>query len=196
MDAEPGTRRLPHGEYVTISPDGIGPEAMYVAVRSDHRNLVLHAMLPAERPLQVGELVQCTSDRGRWTARVRAVGDGVLELTVPRWLDRSAQRRHLRVQVEQQVWLHFNRETVAGRLLDLSLGGAAVVLERDGDVAPGLAIRCAAPPGDLWAAVTSVRSHEHPLLLVLGLSWKQLGDTGSIWIAREVGTAGRRPPRP
>jgi hypothetical protein len=79
---------------------------------------------------------------------------------------------------------------VAGRLLDLSLGGAAVLFEHSEVVAPGGSVRCSLPPGDVRATVSSVRAHEHPLLLVAGLSWTNLDDAGVTWISRQVSAPG------
>jgi hypothetical protein len=182
--------RLPRGEYVTVSADGVDPGAVYIGVRAADRRLVLHAMLPSEHPRRVGELVQCTSAAGRWTARVLIAGDGVLELQVPRWLNRSAQRRSVRVPSELAVWVQLDGEKVAGRLIDLSPGGGAVLLERGTVVAAGVAVRCCLPPGELPAVVRSVRGHEHPLLSVAGLSWMTLDAACSSWVAAHVASGG------
>ena len=177
------TTQTPRGDYVTVSSQGVGPDVVYVGVGSGHRSLTLYAMLPADRSPSVGDWVQCTNAVGRWTARVQAAGDGRLELQVPRWLNRSAQRRSIRVPTQQPVWLYLDEERVAGRLLDLSSGGAAVLFEHSEVVAPGGTVRCRLPLGDLRATVTSVRAHEHALLLVAGLSWMDLSDPGFAWVS-------------
>jgi PilZ domain len=177
------------GEYVTIALDGTDHGDVYVGRRQDDRTYVLHPMLPSQHPPRAGQTVKCVSVAGHWTTTVRSAKDGVLEVQVPSWVTRPAPRRAVRVPMEHALWLHVGDRQVAGRLRDLSQGGAAVLLERHVHLAPGIALRATLPPGDLPATVRSIRAHEHPLLDVAGLSWGTLDAACRSWVAAQVGAA-------
>jgi hypothetical protein len=193
MAARRAADRSPLGQYVTVSGDEHQRGAVYVGVRhDDDRTIRLHPVLPSDQVWRVGQPVWCTSVAGRWTSTVRAVDVGVLQLQVPEWLNRATQRRTVRVRLEHAVWLHLGEVRLAGRLRDLSLGGAAVLLERRDDLTPGREVRVTLPAGDTRATIRSARTHEHPLLRVVGISWSHLDGACSSWIGKAVAEQGRR----
>ncbi len=182
----------PLGQYVTVSRDDNDGGTVYVGVPHDDRTIRMHPVLPSDQSWRVGQPVWCTSVAGRWTSTIRAVDDGILQLQVPEWVKRAAQRRTARVRLEHPVWLHLDGDRLAGRLRDLSLGGAAVLLERRDGLTPGRNVRVTLPVGDTEATIRSARAHKHPLLRVLGISWTHLDRGCSTWVGTTVAEEARR----
>ncbi|GAB3591734.1 hypothetical protein GCM10027446_10610 [Angustibacter peucedani] len=136
----------------------------------------------------VGEQVHCWSDEaGGWTTTVREVRDGQLVLDRPAWLVRQQTRRSPRVEAAVAVRVQVRDQDVAGRLVDVSAEGAALLIE--GTLAPmaGAEVQIALPRGDrVRAVVRSRRTHAHRLLRVVGLQWLDVDQRARDWLDREL----------
>lgn len=131
---------------------------------------------PESVPRQ-GAVLRCRSSAGYWDARVRQVeGDQVL-LDLPAWTRRPNPRAAVRVPVDHlPVVLHVGGHAWAARLLDVSVGGAAAVIERDRSVRPGTRVQLNWDRTGGTAVVVNRRDHAHKLLHVIGLQFDQLDD--------------------
>jgi hypothetical protein len=163
----------------------------YVAVSQDARSLVLHLSQRSEIQPRLNERVTCVSVAGTWTTTVLACRDGAIELVVPDWLSRDAPRRWRRALVDHSISLSSNGEEWAGRLQDVSAGGAAVMVERRAAPREGDSVDVVLPVGVSRAVVCSVRPHAHPLLVVVGLSWRRLDPEAQSWIGAEMAASKR-----
>jgi hypothetical protein len=188
------------GRYVTVSPDASAEGDVYCLVEADHDALVLRAAGRRKQVPQAGTAVQCLSLAGRWQAVVKRVDGDVISLRLPEWAGRAAQRRHRRVPCEAAVQVRFGADQAAGRLLDISLGGTAMLLEPLDGLRPGAEVSIRLPSGEVPAQVTTVRAHAHPGLRVVGLAWRQLGPETAAWVGRQVAEGAsalrRRPGEP
>lgn len=173
------------GRFVTITfrdaPRGL-PFALAGEAPGSIRLDPLHAR--GQLPF-VGERVHCRSTVGEWTTTVLSTSDGVLVLAAPRWLARAARRRGRRVTLDAPVTVDAAGEQWAGRLRDLSMKGAAVLVERGARVRPGDTVRIDVEGGTIQATVRSVRPHQR-LLVVLGVSFDRLEATALRWVAATV----------
>lgn len=179
------------GRFVTVSfkaaPSGLGFELVEHAGSSLRlKPLYSRGALPFE-----GERVECRSSAGQWTTTVRSTRDGLLELAPPRWLERPAQRRWRRVPVDHAVAVHLGERTWAARLQDVSMKGAAVLLERSAGVRPGDALTIDVPGGSIQATIRSVRHHSQRLLVVAGVAYDRLEPAALRFVAAAV--SGRPP---
>lgn len=192
LDAHGQPERPSIGRHVTVAFDGAPDGEAYVAVRQDDRSLVLHPVRQSGTHPRLGERVRCSSVAGEWATTVSSCRDGELELSLPRWLSRGVQRRWRRVLVACPVRVQIAGGEWAGRLQDVSVGGAAVMLERAADLRPGAAVSLALAGGTATATVRSVRAHAHPLLVVAGVSWNRLDPSAREWLVAEVAARSRR----
>lgn len=178
------------GRFVTVhfeaAPAGIGFEL----VEQSGSSLVLRPLFSrGARPFQ-GERVECRSSAGTWATIVRSTGDGMVEIAPPRWLSRPAQRRWRRVPVDRAVAVHLGERTWAARLQDVSMKGAAVLLERAAGIRKGDALTIDVPGGSIQATVRSVRHHAQRLLVVAGVAYDRLDPAALRFVAASVaGTA-------
>jgi hypothetical protein len=188
------------GRYVTVSPDASAEGDVYCLVEADHDELVLRAPGRRKQVPQVGATVQCLSLAGRWQAVVKRVDGEGISLRLPEWAGRAARRRHRRVPCEAAVQVQFGADQAAGRLMDISLGGTAMLLEPLDGLRPGAEVAVRLPSGEVPAQVTTVRAHAHPGLRVVGFAWRQLSPETAAWVGRQVaeGAAAlrRRPGQP
>jgi len=130
--------------------------------------------------------VHLFSDAGQWSTRVRAVTPTTVVLERPAWLARRQERQSVRVSTSAQVTLLGSAGQVAGRIDDLSVTGAAIVLEAQ--VAPPVGSRVTfnLPVGPCQGVVGSRRPHTHPLLRVVGTQWTDSDAHVRSWLQREV----------
>ena len=188
------------GRYVTVSSDASAEGDVYCLVEAKDEALVLRAAgRPRQRP-RAGTAVQCLSVAGRWQALVKRVDGDVISLRLPDWAGRAAQRRHRRVPCEAAVQVQLAADRAAGRLIDISLGGTAMLLEPLDGLRAGVEVNIQLPCGEVPAQVTTVRPHAHPGLRVVGFAWRHLGPDAATWVGRQVaqGAAAlrRRPGEP
>jgi hypothetical protein len=134
----------------------------------------------------VGEVVHLFSEAGQWSTRVRAVTPGALVLERPAWLARRQERQAVRVTASAQVTLLASGAPVAGRIDDLSVTGAAIVIEAQLAPPVGSRLTFRLPVGSCEGVVRSRRPHQHPLLRVLGAQWTSSGTEVRTWLEREV----------
>jgi PilZ domain-containing protein len=174
------------GRYVTVSPDASAEGDVYCLVEANHEALVLKAAGRRKQSPRAGTAVQCLSVAGRWQAVVKRVDGDVISLRLPDWAGRAAQRRHRRVPCEAAVQVQFGADRAAGRLMDISLGGTAMLLEPLDGLRPGVEVSIRLPSGDVPAQVTTVRAHAHPGLRVVGLAWRHLTPDAAAWVGRQV----------
>ena len=174
------------GRYVTVSPDASAEGDVYCLVEANHEALVLKAAGRPKQSPQAGTAVQCLSVAGRWQAVVKKVEGDVISLRLPDWAGRATQRRHRRVPCEAAVQVQFGTDRAAGRLMDISLGGTAMLLEPLDGLRAGVDVSIRLPSGDVPAQVTTVRAHAHPGLRVVGLAWRHLTPDAAAWVGRQV----------
>ena len=188
------------GRYVTVSPDASSEGDVYCLVEARGEALVLRAAGRPRQSPRAGTAVQCLSVAGRWQAVVNRVDGDVISLRLPDWAGRAARRRHRRVPCEAAVQVSLGGDRAAGRLMDISLGGTAVLLEPLDGLRAGVEVTVRLPSGDVPAQVTTVRAHAHPGLRVVGLAWRHLPADAAAWVGRQVaqGAAAlrRRPGEP
>jgi hypothetical protein len=136
----------------------------------------------------VGDEVHCWSDEaGQWSTRVREVRPGQLLLDRPAWLVRQQTRRSVRVESSVQVHVLVREQEVAGRLVDVSAEGAAMLVESSLAPATGAELSVQLPRGDqARAVVRSRRPHGHRLLRVVGLQWVQVDERARAWLDAEL----------
>jgi len=134
----------------------------------------------------VGEVVHLFSEAGQWSTRVRALSPTALVLEKPAWLSRRQERQAVRVSTSTRVTLLASGAEVAGRIDDLSVTGAAIVVE--GQLAPpvGSQLTFRLPAGACHGVVRSRRPHAHPLLRVVGTQWTGADARVREWLEREV----------
>jgi PilZ domain len=134
----------------------------------------------------VGEVVHLFSEAGQWSTRVRAISPTALVLEKPAWLSRRQERQAVRVSTSTRVSLLAPGGEVAGRIDDLSVTGAAIVVE--GQLAPPVGARLTfrLPAGACEGVVRSRRPHTHPLLRVVGTQWTTVDPRVRGWLEREV----------
>jgi hypothetical protein len=135
----------------------------------------------------VGTTIRCRSSAGIWEAQVQRIDGDRLHLTLPAWTARPTPRRSVRVPMDLvAIEVVLAGRTSAARLLDLSIGGAAVVVERLTASGPGTRPTIVLPRGRVQAMVVGRRPHDHPLLVILGVSFEQRDDDAKRWIADQV----------
>jgi len=134
----------------------------------------------------VGENVHLFSDAGQWSTRVRAVTPTTLVLERPAWLARRQERQSVRVSTSAQVTMLAPAGQIAGRIDDLSVTGAAIVLEAQLAPPVGSRVTFNLPVGPCQGVVRSRRPHTHPLLRVVGTQWTESGAQVRGWLEREV----------
>lgn len=184
IDTE-ATERL-MGRYVTVCPDASEVGDVYRTVAAVDGLLLMRAAQRPRQTLQRGARVQCVSVAGLWHALVEHVKEDEVSVRLPDWAARSARRKHRRVPSDVAVELHIDGKRFAGRLVDISLGGASMLMERLDSLHPGLVISVRLPPGDASAMVSSVRAHHHPSLRVVGVAWMSLDSRSAPWVGRQV----------
>ena len=134
----------------------------------------------------VGETVHLFSEAGQWSTRVRAVTASTLVLERPAWLARRQERQSVRVSTSAQVTLFGAAGQVAGRIDDLSVTGAAIILEAQLAPPVGSRVTFNLPVGPCEGVVRSRRPHTHPLLRIVGAQWTDSGTRVRGWLEREV----------
>jgi hypothetical protein len=146
----------------------------------------------------VGEVVHLFGEAGQWSTRVRGVSPGSLVLERPAWLARRQERQAVRVSTSTRVTLLAPGGEVAGRIDDLSVTGAAIVVEAQLAPPVGSQLTFRLPAGQCAGVVRSRRPHSHPLLRVVGTQWTGTDARVRSWLEREVqrqlrpSVAGRR----
>lgn len=135
-----------------------------------------------------GERVSCVSVAGWWTAVVVSSDDGVVVLDQPAWMRRPAQRFHRRVPLVVPVGVRVPGEDRSwpSQLVDLSLGGAAVLVESTLPDRAALRVECDLPQGRAQGVARSRRVHAHPGLVVVGVQWAGLDAKAQAWVNRQV----------
>lgn len=141
-----------------------------------------------------GTEVDCELMTGSFRGRVReaaSTGDAVV-VTCPPWVLRPSQRASLRVGTDIPVEVEHVGGRWSGRLVDLSVGGGAIVVERSLPLPTGATVPVVLPAGRATVAVRSRRHHDHPLLTILGVSWQQRDADAQRWVLSEVASLRRR----
>jgi len=145
------------------------------------------------RPLQPrgplpfgGERVSCESTVGQWSTNVVSSEGGVLELAAPDWVSRSSTRRWRRTPLDEPVGVRAGAGTWAGRLQDVSMQGAAVLVERAAGLRQGDSVIIDVGGGAIRATVRSVRPHPQRLLVVVGVSYERLEPAALRFVAAAV----------
>jgi hypothetical protein len=174
------------GERISVVFAGASSAEAYATVAEDRRKVVLSAVRDHGRVASPGETVTCVSVTGAWQATVRSLEDGVLELDAPPWLQRGTERRWPRVSTDLRVTLELGDEHWAGRLVDLSVGGGAVLVEAAAALRPGTPVELLLPESSAGALVRTIRPHAHRLLVVAGMSWARLSTDAQRWVAAEM----------
>jgi hypothetical protein len=188
-----GQQVSPVGQYLTITS---GPDAhseAYVFVEERGSAMAVAPMLPDRAMPAVGELVSCVSGVGWFQTTVRRVEGQVVVLTVPAWARRGIKRNALRVPISTTVHLDNGSEVWAGRLVDVSVTGGAILTEARAELDPGAQVTVELPAGAADAVVRSVRAHEHALLVTVGVSWGSLTPAARAWVSDHVSSARNRP---
>ncbi len=175
------------GRFVTIvfrdAPSGLAFELLE---HDEHRLRLRPLLLTGALPFR-GEKVTCRSSAGQWSTTVLSAADGTLELSAPRWLSRPVQRSWRRVPLDQSVTVGVSGRAWAGRLQDVSMKGAAILLERTAAVRAGDRLELEVPGGTIQASVRSVRSHPQRLLVVVGVVYDRIDPVALRWVAAAVG---------
>jgi hypothetical protein len=141
-----------------------------------------HGPLPAP-----GTTIRCRSSAGYWEAQVQRVEGDQLHLRLPAWTARPTPRASVRVPMDLlEVGAEVAGQRWAVRLLDLSVGGAAVLIERAAAQRPGARPVLVLPQGRARSVVVSRRDHDHPLLVIVGVSFDERDDAAQRWIADQV----------
>ena len=164
----------PAGVPATLGPEAAGPGYLSYTLEGG-----------GSRP-GVGEVVHLFSEAGQWSTRVRAVSPGTLLLERPAWLARRQERQAVRVSTSARVTLRGPGGQVAGRIDDLSVTGAAIVLEAELAPPVGSRLTFDLPAGSCTGVVRSRRPHPHPLLRILGTQWTGSDAAVRGWLEREV----------
>jgi hypothetical protein len=176
------------GRYVTISWPGAAHGVVGTTAGETERTLDLTLQVGAQVP-GVGTLVGCFSVVGEWRGQVLSVDGLRVTLALPTWSARLRQRRSKRLRVDHQVVLVGGEAAVSGRLVDLSLGGGAVLVEKDAGVTHGSSYVCRLPAGTVTGVVTSVRPAGHPMLVTVGVRWTDLPIEAARWVGQQVAEA-------
>lgn len=185
-DPGPGLVGPAIGRFVTVTFRAAPSGLSFELVHHDHARLRLRPLLSTGALPFGGEKVSCRSSAGQWTTTVLSAADGMLELSAPRWLSRPAQRRWRRVPLDQPVRVVVGERAWAARLQDVSMKGAAVLLERSAGVRPGDVLVLEVPAGSIRATVRSVRHHSQRLLVVVGVAYDRLEPAALRWVAAAV----------
>ncbi|HUY30173.1 MAG TPA: PilZ domain-containing protein [Acidimicrobiales bacterium] len=178
----------PLGRYVTVFGDESPAGVAYVAVGDARDSLVLRPVRSGATPgdLAPGAHVRCSSAAGEWSTTVRSTRAGTVELALPRWLAREARRRFPRVRTDESASIGVDGGTWAAKLLDVSVGGAAALVERGCGLREGQRIAVSIGDGESSATVRAVREHAHPMLVVVGVAWHLLDPPTRAWVAAQV----------
>ena len=177
------------GRYVTVALATAGAGDVYHLVTIVDGSLRLRAARRPRQTLARGNRVTCISVAGLWEATVVTVDGEDLTLHLPDWTARGLPRRHRRVPCEAKVELCLDTQRFAARLMDVSLGGAAILVEPFESLRPGQVVGIRLPSGEVSARVSSVRPHRHRGLRVVGLAWADLGPESAAWVGRQVAAA-------
>jgi hypothetical protein len=177
--------RLGRSALISFATNPAGVPATLDAGSESAGYLTYLLAAPGSRPA-VGEMVHLFSDAGQWSTRVRAVTPNALVLERPAWLARRQGRQSVRVSTSAQVLLMGAAGQVAGRIDDLSVTGAAIVLEAQLAPPVGSRVTFKLPVGPCHGVVRSRRPHPHPLLRVVGTQWTDSGAQVRGWLEREV----------
>ena len=166
----------------TTNPAGV-PATLDVTASPGYLTYALQGA--GSRPA-VGEVVHLFSEAGQWSNRVRAVSPGALVLERPAWLARRQERQAVRVTASARVTLLAGGAQVAGRIDDLSVTGAGIVVEAQLAPPVGSRVTFRLPTGSCEGVIRSRRPHTHPLLRVLGAQWTGSNAEVRSWLEREV----------
>ena len=167
----------------TTNPAGVPATLDLAADTSAYLTYTLQGA--GSRPA-VGEVVHLFSEAGQWSTRVRGVSPGALTLERPTWLSRRQERQAVRVSTSTRVTLFGPGGEVAGRIDDLSVTGAAIVVEARLAPPVGSQLTFRLPAGQCAGVVRSRRAHTHPLLRVVGTQWTGADARVRGWLEREV----------
>jgi len=167
----------------TTNPAGVPATLDLTADTSGYLTYMLQG--GGSRPA-VGEVVHLFSEAGQWSTRVRGVSHGALVLEKPAWLSRRQERQAVRVSTSTRVTLLAPGGEVAGRIDDLSVTGAAIVVEAQLAPRVGSQLTFRLPAGQCAGVVRSRRPHSHPLLHVVGTQWTGPDAGVRGWLEREV----------
>lgn len=177
------------GHYITVVSEASGSGDAFVCVSSGHRELVIEPVLPGRVLPRAGERVRCLSRVGQWDSQASVRPDGTIALAIPPWVARATTRQAVRVGVGVAVTVMTDDELWPARMTDLSVTGASVAIESVAAIDADRHVSCTLPEGTASARVMSVRSHEHPLLDVLGVAWRSPDPVARAWITRTVAQA-------
>lgn len=134
-----------------------------------------------------GTTIRCRSSAGIWEAQVQRTEGERLHLALPAWTARATPRASVRVPMDlMPIECRVGSHSWAGRLLDLSVGGAGVVIERLAGQRTGARPALVLPGGQVQGVVVARRDHDHPLLVVMGIAFDQRDDAARRWIAGQV----------
>jgi hypothetical protein len=178
------------GSFTVTAPDraggGRGGRSFdLVEVRGQ---TLIAAPVGGQGPLPTpGTTIRCRSSAGTWEAQVQRVDGERLHLTLPAWTARATPRAAVRVPMELvPIGCLIAGRSWSARLLDLSIGGAGVVIERLAAQRVGARPTLVLPRGRVGGLVVARRDHDHPLLVILGVAFEQRDDDAKRWIADQV----------
>lgn len=174
------------GRYLTVRRQGPRTSDAYLLVEQRSHDLVATPVLPGRTLPAPGEQVVCASAAGQWDARVRTSDGETVVLSLPEWVRRSRHRHALRVPIDAVTTLSLGHTTWWARLADISVTGAALVMEKGTPADVGLTLGCVLPQGNTHVEVRAVRAAEHPMLQVVGATWCDPDDTARQWIRDHV----------
>jgi hypothetical protein len=178
--------------YVGIRWAGAPVSLLFERVGTAAGGVRLAPSVPGDPMPPAGTEVDCELSTGGFRGRVRDSDGATIVVACPPWVLRPAQRASLRVETDIPVEVEHPGGRWSGRLVDLSVGGAAIVVERSLPLATGASIPVVLPAGRATATIRARRHHEHPLLVVLGVSWQQRDDAAQRWVLGEVASRRRR----
>jgi hypothetical protein len=177
--------RLGRSALISFTTNPAGVPAT-LDVDADSVSYLTYLLIGGGSRPAVGETVHLFSDAGQWSTRVRAVTAKNLVLERPAWLARRQERQSVRVSTSAQVTLVGAAGRVAGRIDDLSVTGAAIILEAGLAPPVGSRVTFDLPVGPCAGVVRSRRPHTHPLLRVVGAQWTESAPRVKDWLEREV----------
>ena len=181
------------GRHVTLVARALPDGQAYRAVETTAEHVILQPVLPG-RPLpEVNEEVECVSGAGRWHGRVEVVEPpDRIALSIPGWVSRHMHRGAVRIPVSHPIEVRTSLGTAGARLEDLSVTGAAIVLETDLCPEVDSLVWCRLPGGEGTALIRNLREHAHPLLSIAGISWADIDGGTRTWVAAQVSKARTR----
>lgn len=187
----PVVERLGASALISHRTDPAGLAYRLVEASADAEVLVYELDGVGRTLPAAGESVHCWSDTaGQWTSTVREVHANALLLDRPTWLGRPQPRQHVRVEASINVRLFARGSDVAGRLVDVSAQGSALLVESVLAPMPGAQVDVALPRGDrVTAVVRSRRGHANRLLRVVGLQWLDGDERALAWLDGELSRA-------